>query len=66
MIWLRILLEKYGKLNAREKDLFIRDQTINFVYTTLRTENVLVSRKDVSTAYDLFDDASKRVKVRIF
>ena len=44
-------LRRFKRLGIREKEKFNRKQTINFVYTTLRTEGVDVEISDVENAY---------------
>ncbi|MCX6802006.1 MAG: Fic family protein [Candidatus Diapherotrites archaeon] len=44
-------LERFGKLSEKKKGEFNKNQALEFVYTTLRTEGVEVDFGDVETAY---------------
>jgi len=46
-------LNRYKKLGKEQKEKFKKQQTIDFVYTTLRTEGVNVESSDVETALKL-------------
>jgi Fic family protein len=44
-------LDRFNKLSKRKKGEFNKNQVLDFVYTTLRTEGVNVEFSDVETAY---------------
>ncbi len=46
-------LYRFNKLSEKKKDAFNKNQLLNFVYTTLRTEGVDVGFSDVETAYTI-------------